>query len=233
VGGRRAQVVCTRRRGSFGVAVEGGGRFSVSEDGSRIASEGRSSAQLDDPLVRQTLLGPCLGLALAAQGVYCLHAAAVRSGRAAFALIGESGTGKSTLACALDGGSRWKRVADDLLPVALRDGEALALPRYPQLKLSHGEQWRGEDALPLVAGFLLRPAVAAAEVEVTPLSPRQGLLGLLRHTVVARLFDGPLRRHHLEFATRLSGAVDLFRIEVPRSMERLPEVCRRIEHQLS
>jgi hypothetical protein len=159
-------------------------------------------------------VGPVCAVLLELRGRPCLHASAVRFGRAAVALAGNSGAGKSTLAAALVGGGR-PLVGDDVLPLAVRDGECLVTPGPPQMKLTDGgpgpagpwppvvpgsdkravpvgQGW-GElvtDPTPLAAVYVLeRDAAPAGDVRVEPLTPAAGLVELVRFSFCARLVE--------------------------------------------
>lgn len=152
------------------------------------------------------LWGPVLLLALARQGIYCLHASAVllsRHVRGAIVVCAASGTGKSTLAqaVAVRGG---RAVVDDLCPLRLdAQGQPRLLPRFPQLKWSSAQHWPqvAEQSLALQCiGQLQRGATS----ECTPLEPIPALHVLLQHTVGSRLFEPELLQAHLQFCSAVA-----------------------------
>jgi len=243
VGGHFALVECRRSDEGFWLGVEGAGEFLVTAQGERIV-------ELRGPRLRKNIgpvdaiLGPCLCLALALGRVFCLHASGATGGIAgrasggetAIVFAGQSGVGKSTLAAALDGrrrstGKTWRRLCDDILPVAHRDGDPVVLPRFPQLKLFAKRQWGRDrdDAIRLGALFRLTPTAGGEPIRVQRLGGREAAVAVIRHTVAGRLFDAGLASAHLDFAGRLADQVPVYDLSVPRGLETVPEVLAALE----
>jgi hypothetical protein len=75
----------------------------------------------------EALREPVLLHALAQLGVFVLRASAARTPAGALvAFTANSGVGKSTLA-RVPAERGWRRVGDDLLPIAIREGQALGI----------------------------------------------------------------------------------------------------------
>lgn len=201
--------------------------FVLSGDGTRVWRT--AGAEPPDPdRLGETVLGPVLSLALALQGVFCLHAAAVAADGTAIALTGDSGAGKSTLASLL-AQEGWPRAADDILPV---DASFAARPRFPQLKLAAAEQpgISLPERLPLAAVYVL--AERPEGVRVTPLRPLLATSHLVRQTVAARLFAPDLLARHADFCARAVGAVPVRELAYPRERGIGAEVRRAIAADL-
>lgn len=151
-------VECRSGPDGYRVAVDDGGNYWIAADGSAIARLA-IDAGAPEHIVTETILGPALILALALRGVFCLHASALVHGDQALAFPGESESGKSTLALQISktGGLAWRRLADDVLPIALSPDGPVALPRFPQLKLPPASQPGGDfpERLPLAAVYAL------------------------------------------------------------------------------
>ena len=80
----------------------------------------RPDEGVDEALLRLYLMGPALAVLLHMRGVFILHASTIEIDGEAVSFVGESGFGKSTLACALH--LRGHRVlSDDLAAVASLD----------------------------------------------------------------------------------------------------------------
>ena len=125
----------------YRIAVEGVGIFAIEEDGSTVAFEHPEVHQTNEGIIIETALGPMLIIALAAKGVFCLHSSAVLVRGCAFVFLGDSGTGKSTLASYLaNRDETGHRIADDILPIMAKSDGTMALPRFPQLKLPANQQ---------------------------------------------------------------------------------------------
>lgn len=162
-----------------------------------------------ESLREEFLYGPVLLSALAARGIYALHASAFRLGAAdapVVAVIAPSGTGKSTLARAahLRG---WQRLSDDLLPTTI-DAAArpLLLPHFPQLKLP-AEQQYPRDQPAVVALSALIVLERAGATTIAPLPPRDAMHTVLSSTISSRLFPPAVLQEHLRFASAIAAAV--------------------------
>lgn len=199
------------------VAVAGAGRFYVDAQGSAVH---RLHADPDGPpdLLTMVIFGPLLTLALAARGVWCLHASAVQRGDRLLVFVGESGRGKSTLAAFLDG----RRLADDVLPVS---ADSHAFPHFPQLKLPAPLDPLPPARLPVSRIYQLAAAPAGADVQIEPLAAAAAAVLLVRHTVAARLFGPGLLTAHLHACTRLAAAVPVCRLRYPHRPSALPAVA--------
>ncbi len=172
--------------------------------------------QADRGLLQRAAVGPPLVLALALQGVYCLHASAVRQGDLVVAFLGPAGAGKSALARSLAGSPDlgWSLLADDTLPVELSDGRAFVVPWFPQLKLGADEQpWRTQpERLPLSVAYLLEGQGRDAKVQVIRMRHLASVLAILSHTSASRLFASDLHYRHLGFAGDLAAVTPLARL---------------------
>jgi hypothetical protein len=163
----------------------------------------------DDP-ARQAALGIGLVAALAARGVFCLHASAVRWRDGCVAFAGASGAGKSTLARAIDAAGLAPRVVDDVLPL---DRDAVAWPAFPQWKLPPAAWWpAAQGGLRLEALVLLARGAGA---HCTALSGSAAVQALIAATAGARAFPEPVLAEHLAVVARWSRRLPVLRLTVP------------------
>ena len=234
VGGRWMHVECRYNHPDYNLNVEGSSHFLVREGGKavvRVRGDGDPSSV--DILDWEVLHGPVLVLALAMQGVWCLHASSVARDGHTTIFLGDSGDGKSTLAAYLDGQPQpaWQRIADDILPVTLVDGTLEARPGFPQLKLPLKAQpvFRLPVSLTVERIFVLHQVGKTARAELKPLAPRQAAQELLRHTAGARLFAPDLLARHLGFCGQIAGKVPVFRLEYPHTLDALGQVKNLLE----
>ncbi|PKN92383.1 MAG: hypothetical protein CVU44_14690 [Chloroflexi bacterium HGW-Chloroflexi-6] len=209
--------------------IEGGGEFFVSPHGETIGKLGSKDelSQID----REIILGPVLVLALALRGVWSLHASAVMTRDKVTAFLGESGLGKSTLAAYFSQNSGWRRVADDILPTKMNGLKVMALPHFPQLKLSMESQpWIGlPELLPLSFACLLEPAEPDQNPELHRLSSTQAVQALLSHAAGTRLFTPELLAKHLEFSVLAAQHIPTYRLIYPHRRDALPLVREMLE----
>lgn len=88
----------------------------------------------DPDTVRLFVLGTCMGVLLMQRRILPIHGSAVVIGGKAYAFVGESGTGKSTLAAAFRQAG-YQMVSDDVIAVKATASSAIVYPAYPQQKL--------------------------------------------------------------------------------------------------
>jgi len=207
------------------------GHLAIARDGSWVDGSALN-ARLPTALLEELLLGPGLVVALAARGIWCLHASAVVGSLGAIVFVGESGRGKSTLAARLERHG-FGRLADDVLPLQVADATAPVRAAFPQLKLPADRQpgAMAPERLALEAIYLIPTTPEESDargVEIIPLAPGDALTALLRHTVAARLFTADLLRAHLGACGALAERVAVRRLRLPLRWEALPEACRLI-----
>jgi hypothetical protein len=225
-----------------------------------IGADGRSAhcapaADGDPRSFEANVLNFVLNAALTLQGEEPLHATVVRLDDQAVGFLGDSGTGKSTLAAYLLAEGA-ELVTDDMLRIAYRDGEAMAHRGPPRVKL-FDEQARlllpaaARDATfnptsgkllidaassrdggtPLAALFWLDEAAS----EGTPVAIRrvQGV------EVIKMLLASTLHRDHrpperterqLRAIERLAKSVPLFALGYVRQHDLLPAVADAVRH---
>jgi hypothetical protein len=154
----------------------------------------------------EALTGPVLLHALAQRGVFVLHASAARPpGGPLIAFTAESGAGKSTLArMATEIG--WQRVGDDLLPLAERDGQIVALPHLRQPKLADSQQYPSVAPRALVLSGLIHVG-RGTKTRFERMSAREAADLCLVSTVATRVFASLSLAAHLAFTARLADAV--------------------------
>ncbi|KOS04459.1 dephospho-CoA kinase [Paenibacillus polymyxa] len=88
----------------------------------------------DPDTVRLFVLGTCMGVLLMQRRILPIHGSAVVIGGRAYAFVGESGTGKSTLAATFRQAG-YQMVSDDVIAVEATASSAIVYPAYPQQKL--------------------------------------------------------------------------------------------------
>jgi len=213
-----------------GVRMEicGSGEYAVDTRGNLIEVLQRPADELQ---FEQSLLGPPLILALALQGVWCLHASAVSYQGNCLVFLGDSGRGKSTLAAYLAGQSGFSLVSDDILPIEVGHDQVRAYADFPQLKLPEDERVQQQGgAIPVQGFFLLEdfPQLALKEVEQTT-----AVSTLVHNTAAARTFSRELLTQHLDACVQAAGLVPVFRLGYPRDYDRLPDVADKLKVSLN
>jgi hypothetical protein len=227
LGGRLHLVTIRATPAGYRLEIEGVGCFSITADGQHVTVISRDPA-VSAPLFNEAVLGPALILALALHDTWCLHASAARFDGKTIAFSGDSGQGKSTLARYLGEQPGWRRVADDILPVAISGNSLDALPHFPQLKIPTDQQPAVglPQRLPMSALYLMGDP--GPEVLLEPLAPLEGAFALISSTVAARLFDRALLTHHMEFVRAAAELLPVRRLRYPRRFGALPAVANAL-----
>ncbi len=228
------------------------GEFVVSGDGRDVRCRRFRGATAE--AFRVYLVQRALSFAMVKRGLEPLHATAIAHDGAAIAFLGDSGTGKSTLAAAcLRAGDTL--VTDDLL-VARRDGERLiAMPGPKRLKLfpstarrllglTSGPRMNAHTRkivvpvaperavtreLPLRVVYVLAPH-RSRDITIETLGPRDAFHTLLRHTFNYLHRDRDRLQRLFDEAADLSGRVPVKRLSYPRRFSVLPALHAHLTH---
>jgi hypothetical protein len=208
-----------------GASVEVAGVADFAIDGSDVIVArpvaGRARADVEDAF-RRTVTP----LALTYRGAQYLHASSVLSAGGVVALCGRSGTGKSTVAAALDrrGYEVWGddavvfacpagsgRPVSARLPSVLRlDDEAATLVAALPSAASHRRR-PSADSQPLDAVVILERGTAPVP-EVTELSSGQAVSAMLSHALCLSLDDPAARRQLASGYVAVAATVRVLRV---------------------
>ena len=231
-------VECRRAGQGFELTFPGLASFWIREDGAVVYLTA-AEENVAQALLVEVALGAPVVLALALQGIFCLHVSAVELDGRLFAFAGESGQGKSTLARYLgfESGPAWRRIIDDTLPCRLTEtGQIEALPHFPQLKLPDEYQpvHLVPPAMPLDALYILADSGIPVDddILIRPLAPSAATLAVVQHTLAAKLFDRDLLARHLSFAKEFAATIPVRSLIYQRGLERLPVVQTQIERDM-
>jgi hypothetical protein len=230
IAGAERRIEVDRFTDGFRLRVDGVGDFIVSSAGDYIAKNDDPQKELTQ-LDRETILGPVIVFALALRGVWALHSSAVMINDQVVAFVGESGRGKSTLAAYLSGCDGMRSVADDILPLQIEKDQLIALPHFPQLKISMDKQsWIGlPESLPLQKIVLLESVEPNAEPALRKLNSREAMQTLLAHTAGTRMFGADLLAKHFEFCAQAIKPLAVYALSYPHRREALPIVKELLE----
>ncbi len=168
------------------------------------------------------LLGPVLILNLAMNKVFCLHASAFLFKGKVFILMGDSGTGKSTIAKFMDQQPKVQRIADDILPLKIVDDNLTVLPNFPQLKLPTNEQYKGDAIVTEI--ILLFAQKSKDETELTSIDSFDAIKSLIKHSVATKLFAKPELQNHLYFCHQASSKVKSYSLNYQHSKKSLDQL---------
>jgi hypothetical protein len=215
-----------RNRATRWMTVVGVGSFVFGDSAESVVAHPQPG--VDDSLVEDAYRRTVLPLALQASGSEVLHASAVLTPPGVIALCAVSGTGKSTLAYALDvrGYPLW---ADDAVQfkVGSEQVDALPVPFTLRLKGEAATKFgalpagvQHSDAAPLAGVFVLERGSGAT---VTRLSSGDAFAAVLTHAYCFDLNDAERKRAMTDAYLRLCALVPVFHATLPDGLERLDE----------
>ncbi|MBL4661346.1 MAG: hypothetical protein JKY19_13395, partial [Alcanivoracaceae bacterium] len=164
-------------------------------------TDAQIKAEIDDIDIT-LLMGPVIILNLALNSVYCLHASAFMLKDTAFIVMADSGTGKSTIARYMHKQIAGKRIADDILPLKIKDNRPIILPHFPQLKLSTQQQYQGKNINKKVVLLFARTSEDGTSIMQT--DKIGSIKKLINHTVATKLFADKELKNHLDFCYQVS-----------------------------
>ncbi|NMO95699.1 aldolase [Paenibacillus lemnae] len=221
----------------------------ASENGNRILISPDTYA--DEDKLRLYILGSCMGALLFQRKILPLHGSAIAINGKAFAFVGHSGHGKSTLASALMQ-LGYSLITDDVIAVSLDDADKpFVTPAYPQQKLwqesldnfgMDSSQYRPlferetkfavpvqahfeQETLPLAGIFELVKS-DCSEVQLRTVDKLERLPLLFRHTYRKSLLAGNgLTSWHFDITARMSGNLPIYQLQRP--------LYERTVHQLA
>jgi hypothetical protein len=246
------RVRCSKLSDGFRLEFDDTGTFDIGDRGREIAwVPGNTSAM---ELVRADLLGGVFSVALHLQGMLCLHGSGVAIANTALAFLANKGAGKSTLATALCAGGA-TLITDDMLPVDPHE-PVMAWPSMPAVRLLHDSashlRYASGSTHPVTNKYHVnelpsdqveqRRLPLAAVYELTPVPAGDGVPPVERIRVKGTAAVGTLLRHH-RAGTAIGGSesmnlfvrasdivrtVPVYRLQVARDFERLPDVVDQI-----
>ena len=210
--------------------------------------------EADDDHVRLFLLGVVLGITLHIRGFLPLHACAIAHEGKAILFMGESGTGKSTLAEAFRR-KGYQLLSDDVCCTRIGDKSASMFPSISGINLSldtmkffqfpESEYMKGlylkrkyiylseesfcDKEIELGKAYRIKTH-ESKEIIITKLNKFDKAV-LLREQTYRKLAMQKLGRvkHHLDQCSRLSSMMDISVIERPDDISRLEDVVNALE----
>lgn len=209
------------------------------KDGTSIQISPEKEAAEDK--IRLYILGTCMGALLLQRRILPLHGSAVVIEGKAYAIVGHSGHGKSTLASALLQ-QGYELLTDDVIAIKLDDQDVpYVTPAYPQQKLwqesldvfgLNSDQFRplfdretkyavpvtsqfSNDTLPLAGLFELVKA-HCSEVRIREMNKLERLPLLHRHTYRNMFLEGfGLTKWHFDVTARMSARLPMHQLVRP------------------
>ncbi|MDQ0256590.1 hypothetical protein J2S74_004012 [Evansella vedderi] len=201
------------------------------------------TSKVDEDHIRLYLLGTCMGAILMQRKILPLHGSAIAIDGKAYAIVGDSGAGKSTTASALLARG-YQLISDDVIPVSLNEGKVpMVTPAYPQQKLwqesidEFGMESRNyrpiidretKFAIPVLAQFSKETLPLAGvfelvktedeKVSIKPIEKLERFHTLFYHTY-RNFFLKPagLMEWHFQTCAAMVNHLEIFQLQRPKS----------------
>lgn len=233
-------------------SIEGLGQLLVRE-GCEIVLDPEPG--VEESVLRPVILGPLFCMLLRQRGFLVLHASSVAIDGVAVAFMTHSGGGKSTMADAFHS-QGYSLLTDDVMAIDLSGEEPMVIPSFPQVKLLPDAAMaigHDIDSLPLLhpdspkfahqlsEGFLQTPLPLKrlfvlemdTKLEITPLSPQESFVELVRNSRVVSLLNAPeFSSDHLHQCTKLYQQVPICALKRQRDLAALPDVVKLVANAI-
>jgi len=231
--------------------------FWISNDGLDI--QATPAPGVSAQTIEHLHLNQVLPLALSRQFKLVLHGGAVDINRRAVAFLGVSGRGKSTLTAAFATGG-YRFLTDDGLQLDVKDGQYLAKPSHPSIRLwddsrnqlmpatvekapnidytpkarllAGKEVPHCDEPLPLQAIYFLGEGNTNT-VSIEAVSGRDAVVELVRHSFLLDIEEREMLRHHFSQLIDLAKKPVFFQLDYPRQYDLLPEVLEAVVEHVS
>lgn len=240
----------TIEAGPTGYRLTYGGQatFVVSRSGDRIAADGAVHTGVD---YASYLSGSVLGFVLRLRGLVPLHASAVAVEGRGVLFVGESWSGKSSLAAAFSL-LGYPLLSDDIVRVDAIAGQVVAYPCQPLLNVwgdsaaalfgsIHGNAYQ-KHALPMLAAgcqfhstpapigvvYVLTERGTGREPVIRDLPPRDAFITLIRHSYGGCFLNGEMRAHEFGVISRLVEQVPVRELTLADDLRTLVKSCRTL-----
>jgi hypothetical protein len=238
---------------SYEIAFSDGATFLIDRTGARVIVHW--PPPLDDADAASYLTGGVLAFVLRLRGSVPLHASAVAIDGGGRIFVGESWSGKSSIAAAFSL-LGYPILSDDIVRTEVADGEVIAYPSHPRLNVwpdSATTLYGAPDALPvhsetyhkhyldlLDAGYsfqsapvpidavyVLRERVPGRQSPLVTAMPRRAaLMALVGHTHGNRLLDRTMRARELDVLCALVERVPVRELQFGDDLGALVSSCR-------
>lgn len=209
---------------------------------------------IEENFLRALILGPAFGILLHQRGRLVLHASTVNINGGAVAFMGFNGGGKSTTTAALNN-KGYPLVCDDVSSVEFdKNGNPVVFPGFPRIKLwpesiklffndldvfpkIHSESEKRScfisdfsmNNLPLKNIYIIEED---ERIKVEALRPQDALIELIRNSYCLNIFEDFEQSSNLIHYANIVKNVHIKRLNIEKSMEKLPELVKIVENNL-
>jgi hypothetical protein len=256
---REAPIIPSEKPFDFHVNLEES-TFFISRVGNFIVRHGREI--IVNPLpnantrtIQLYIAEAIMTVLLYQRNMFVLHGSAVEIDGSAITFIGDSGSGKSSIAAALTARGH-AILTDDVIAISFDSGAVNVQPGIPQLKLSaetaaalglnveslppvhlQEEKYVYRNTLrfprnppPLKRIYVVDTSNDGDLPRITPIRPQEALVMLVRHSYGARTLQRGRKTESYFFqSAHLARQVPIFSLHRPTLLSQLPDLARFIE----
>lgn len=201
-------------------------QFQLIIDDNEIVVSQQSISTDSSELAPTLLFGPALILNLALNQIYCFHASCFEYKKCVFIVLGQSGTGKSTIAEYFQRQFN-SRIADDIVALKKINTQINVLAKFPQLKLSPLQQCN-KSAINKKT-FLLFAKQSQHQTRLKKLKNFNALKSTISHSVASKIFDANLLKDHLSFCNDLVSFSHSYELLYQHSNSSLTHLCNLLD----
>jgi hypothetical protein len=221
------------------------GKFKII-DGSKIIVD--PAPEIEETTLRNFLLGTVFATLLRQRGLFVLHASSVNINGHAVAFSGFKGYGKSTTAVAFYN-EGYPIVSDDYIAIKFDNNKPLISPGFPSLRLSNESRKAigfdkfnsdnktdkkyasvpksfSRDIIPLKKVYILQ---RSEKSRIIHLNPQKAFMELIKNTFGIYMFSKSELPDNFFQCERLLKQVDVSILEIPDTIERIPEIVRIVQ----
>jgi hypothetical protein len=227
----------------------------LAKDGTTLIVEPDSN-DIEPQLLNLYILSEALGIILYQRGLFLLHASAIKIGEQVVIFAGTPGAGKSTTAAAF-ARCGYTVLADDMVAMSLDSaGKLMVYPAFPQIKILpsavKGLGYNLSSLPPLFSGsrkrvirqkesFPIEPYPLAhiffledgANLKITKMVKTEAFFSLARFfPLPSDLLQGTALEHHFQQCVQLTGQVDSWKVENPKTFNALKDLVTWVERKL-
>jgi hypothetical protein len=227
----------------------------LAKDGTILIVE-PDSDDIDPQLLNLYILSEALGLILYQRGLFLVHASAIKIGQQAVIFAGPPGAGKSTTAAAF-AQFGYTVLADDMVAMSLNSlGKVMVYPAFPQIKIwpsaVKGLGYNPSSLPPLFSGSRKRvirqkenfpvelfPLAHifflenGANLKITKMTKTEAFFSLARFfPLPSDLLQGTALERHFQQCVQLTGEVDIWKVENPKTFNALKDLVPWVERKL-
>ena len=227
----------------------------LAKDGTTLIVE-PDSDNIDPQLLNLYILSEALGIILYQRGLFLLHASAIKIGEQVVIFAGTPGAGKSTTAAAF-AKCCYTVLADDMVAMSLDSaGKVMVYPAFPQIKIwpsaVKGLGYNPSSLPPLFSGsrkrvikqkenFPVEPFPLAhiffleegANLKITKMTKTEAFFSLARFfPLPSDLLQGTTLERHFKQCVQLTGEVDIWKVENPKTFNALKDLVTWVERKL-